>query len=540
MTSLSLRTKLWAPLIVCWVALLALTLFNAWSARSAAFDARRQALADVIDMAHSLIAGVQAEVQAGRLTQEAGQAQAVARVGSLKYSAGAGYVTIVLTDSVVLNNPASPKVNGKNMADFKDAKGNFIYRDIAAAGGSSSGAGFIRYWWPRPGAEVPSAKMSYVKRYAPWGWDLVAGDYVDDIEHNFHAALIKSSVALAVLGLLITVIAGTVTRNVLRTIGGEPEEAAGIARRIAAGDLTRPADNRSPSAEGSVLHAIEQMRQQLEALVARIHASARSITGSVREIAGGSLDLSSRTEAQASSLQQTAASMEELTATVKQNAEHARQVSDLAASASSIAEQGGNVVQQVVDTMREIDASSRKIADIIGVIDAIAVQTNLLALNAAVEAARAGENGRGFAVVAAEVRTLAQRSASAAKDIKRLILDSATTVQAGSQRADQAGTTMRDVVTRVRNVSGIVAEIASASHEQGNGIEQVNQALVQMDQATQQNASLAEQSTAATQLLQQAVGDLIETVQVFKLSGTETHQPEPVPTGGGGSRLSPG
>ncbi|HEX7689254.1 MAG TPA: methyl-accepting chemotaxis protein [Burkholderiaceae bacterium] len=511
----SLRQKLWAPLVVCWLALLALTLFNAFEARTKAYDARRQALSDVIQMADALIAGIKADVQAGKLTDDAGKAEALARVGALRYSNGAGYVTIVGTDSVVLNNPASPKINGKNMADFQDAKGNYLYKAIAAAG--VAGSGYIEYWWPRPGAKEPSAKLSFVKRSPSWGWDLVAGDYIDDIQQRFVDSLVKSVLALVVVGALLTAIATAVTRSVLRSIGGEPALAAAMARRIAEGDVSRhgPA---VAAAEGSVLHAVERMRQQLDTLVSRIHGSAEAITRSVREIASGSLDLSSRTESQASSLEETAASMEQLTATVRQNAENAGKAGELAESASTVAEQGGSAVDQVVQTMEAITGSSRRIADIIGVIDGIAFQTNILALNAAVEAARAGEQGRGFAVVASEVRTLAQRSASAAKEIKTLIQDSVEKVDAGSALVDRAGVTMRDVVANVRNVTGIVSAIAMASREQRSGIEQVNQSVVAMDQVTQQNAALVEQSTAATQMLQAEVDRLVETVRVFKVS----------------------
>ncbi|HEX7638034.1 MAG TPA: methyl-accepting chemotaxis protein [Burkholderiaceae bacterium] len=515
MAKLSLRQKLWAPLVVCWFALLALTVFNAFEARERAYDARRQALADVVEMADTLIAGVKAEVQAGKLDDAAGRAEASARVGSLRYSNGAGYVTIVGTDSVVLNNPASPKINGRNMADFKDAKGTYLYREIAAAG--VAGSGYIHYWWPRPGAKEASAKLSFVKRCSSWNWDLVAGDYIDDIQSTFIASLLKSVVALVVLGALLTVIASAVTRGVMRSIGGEPDLAAAMASRIAEGDVS--AHGRSLGApEGSVLHAIERMRQQLDSLVGRIHASAESITRSVGEIATGSVDLSGRTESQASSLEETAASMEQLTATVRQNAENAGKAGQLAESASAVAEQGGSAVEQVIRTMDAITGSSKKIADIIGVIDGIAFQTNILALNAAVEAARAGEQGRGFAVVASEVRTLAQRSASAAKEIKTLIQDSVEKVDAGSALVDRAGVTMRDVVANVRNVTDIVSSIALASREQRSGIEQVNQSVVAMDHMTQQNAALVEQSTAATQMLQSEVDRLVETVKVFKVT----------------------
>src|SRR5450830_240646 len=242
-----------------------------------------------------------------------------------------------------------------------------------------------------------------------------------------------------------------------------------------------------------------------------------SIKQSVDEIASGNMDLSNRTEEQASSLEETASAMQEITSTVKQNASNARQASELAVSASAVAEQGGSVVQQVVKTMDSINASSNKIVEIISVIDGIAFQTNILALNAAVEAARAGEQGRGFAVVASEVRNLAQRSASAAKGIKALSNDSGEKVGNGSKLVEQAGNTMEEVVTSVRRVTDIVGEITSAGQEQSDGIEQINHAITQMDETTQQNAALVEQAAAAAQSLQDQASHLAQVVGVFKL-----------------------
>lgn len=518
MPALSLRQKLLAPLVFCLLALLALTLFNAYQARSKAYEARQQALRDFVDSADSLIAAIAAEAKAGKLPEEDAKATAIARVGQLRYAGGAGYITSITTDSVVLNNPASPGINGKNMAGFQDAKGSYLYRNIAAVGASAQGNGYLTYWWPRPGAKEPSEKLAYAKRSTSWNWDLIAGDYVDDIQQAFIATIIKSVAALAVLGALLSLIAWMATRSVLQAIGGEPAVAAAIANRIAAGDLSQTGlEGTSHAPEGSVIAAVQRMSEQLRQLVTRIHDTAGIIHRSAGEIATGSLDLSQRTEQQASSLVETAASMEQLTATVHQNAENAQQASQIASGACAVAERGGTVVDQVVSTMGEINTSSRRVVDIIGVIDGIAFQTNILALNAAVEAARAGDQGRGFAVVAGEVRTLAQRSASAAREIKTLIQASVERVDAGATLVDQAGQTMREVVTTVRNITGIVTEIASASREQSTGIEQVGHAVTDMDRVTQQNAALVEQSSAATQVLQQESEKLSRLTASFKL-----------------------
>jgi methyl-accepting chemotaxis protein len=307
-----------------------------------------------------------------------------------------------------------------------------------------------------------------------------------------------------------------ITRSLTRQLGGEPAYAADIAARIAGGDLGTDVQLRAGD-ETSLLFAMKSMRDRLARIVSEVRQGTDAIASASGEIASGNLDLSSRTEEQASSLEETASSMEELTSTVKQNADNARQANMLAQTASTVAGQGGDVVAQVVQTMGSINDSSKKIVDIITVIDGIAFQTNILALNAAVEAARAGEQGRGFAVVAGEVRTLAQRSAAAAKEIKALIGDSVDKVEAGTKLVDQAGSTMSDVVSSIQRVTDIMAEISAASQEQTSGIEQINQAISQMDDVTQQNAGLVEEAAAASEALQNQAARLAELVSVFRL-----------------------
>ncbi|WP_413628669.1 methyl-accepting chemotaxis protein [Herbaspirillum frisingense] len=317
--------------------------------------------------------------------------------------------------------------------------------------------------------------------------------------------------------ILCVIAAWLVTRSITRPLN----EAVNVASAVAQGDLTVQIADTSKDETGMLLASLKTMNQNLHRIVSEVRTGTDTINTASSEIATGNLDLSSRTEEQAGALEETASAMEELTSTVKQNADNARQANQLAATASEVAVQGGSVVGQVVQTMGEINDASRKIVDIISVIDGIAFQTNILALNAAVEAARAGEQGRGFAVVASEVRTLAQRSASAAKEIKALIDDSVARVDNGSRLVEQAGSTMSEVVASVRRVTDVVAEISAASHEQSDGIEQINQAIVQMDEVTQQNAALVEQAAAAAQSLQEQSVRLSETVGVFKLSSND-------------------
>ena len=316
------------------------------------------------------------------------------------------------------------------------------------------------------------------------------------------------------------------TRSITRPLG----QAVVLARKVADGDLTGSIVVESKDETGQLLQALKDMNEGLLKIVTQVRFGTDTIASASHQIATGNLDLSSRTEQQASSLEETASSMEELTSTVKQNADNARQSNQLALSASEVAMRGGAVVSQVVDTMSEINESAKKIVDIIGVIDGIAFQTNILALNAAVEAARAGEQGRGFAVVASEVRTLAQRSASAAKEIKELIGDSVDKVSIGSRLVDDAGATMREVVESVKRVTDIMSEITAASQEQTDGIEQINQAVMQMDQVTQQNAALVEEAAAAAESLQGQASHLSQVVSVFKLDDNGATLMTAVPT----------
>ena len=332
--------------------------------------------------------------------------------------------------------------------------------------------------------------------------------------------LLQLALALA-LALLAAVVAGVLgvvmARTVGRALGGDPADACAVLRRIAQGDLASSAH--AGAAPVGLMADLVDMQAALRQLVAQVRDSTLTISHASSEIAQGNHDLSARTEQQASALEETAASMEELSSTVRQNADNARQASVLAVGASQVAQQGGSVVAEVVATMQGINDSARKIGDIIGVIDSIAFQTNILALNAAVEAARAGEQGRGFAVVASEVRTLAQRSAEAAREIRVLIGASVERVERGSALVDRAGSTMGEVVQSIARVSAIVSEISAASSEQSEGVAQIGEAVLHMDRATQQNAALVEQSTAASQSLSDQAQRLSLAVQVFRLPG---------------------
>jgi len=331
---------------------------------------------------------------------------------------------------------------------------------------------------------------------------------------GMNTPLNTASIALAVtLALLILGVVTWVMRSITRSL----DDAVHVARQVADGDLATPINADRRDEMGRLLQALAAMQGSLRRVVGGVRASAIGVSRASADIARGNAQLAQRTEEQASSLEETASSIEELTGTVRLNAQNAQHANELAAGASRVAERGGEVMGQVVQTMEAITASSRRIADIIGVIDGIAFQTNILALNAAVEAARAGEQGRGFAVVAAEVRSLAQRSAEAAREIKALIADSVGKVESGGRLVDEAGRTMGEIVDGVQRVTAIMAEISAASEEQSSGIEQVNRAIAQMDQATQQNASLVGEASNATRMLEQDAARLAEAVAVFEL-----------------------
>ncbi|QPF74748.1 hypothetical protein G8A07_18700 [Roseateles sp. DAIF2] len=507
---MKLRTRI---LLLCAVTLLGMTVL-ATVALSTLYQSmmkeRTAQLSTLVVLAHAAAEKAHALELSGKLSREEAQAEAKKVIGAFhqkdQYFFVRGY-----SDDVNLVHP-NPKRIG-----IVDAKGGREAGERYRAALQGKTIGTVVAPGTRPGTKDEVEKLYAIVKFTPWDWIIGFGDYIDDIQQSFWRSTV---ILLAIAGLLMAVIAALawdMLRSLVRQLGGEPQYAAEVVRRIAQGDLSVEVATRAGD-EASVLQAIRTMRDNLARLVNQVRESTDSITTASAQIAAGNGDLSMRTESQASALQQTASSMEELTATVQQNADNARRANELARSAAEVAVRGGEVVHQVVGTMGSIEQSSRKIVDIIGVIDGIAFQTNILALNAAVEAARAGEQGRGFAVVAAEVRSLAQRSAAAAKEIKGLIDDSVDKVGQGSQLVEQAGSTIREVVSSVQRVSTMVSEISTASSEQGDGIAQVNQAVAQMDQGTQQNAALVEEAVAAAQSLSQQAVALSGTVSQFRLA----------------------
>ena len=404
-----------------------------------------------------------------------------------------------------------PTKEGRNILESKDSNGREFIKEIL-----ETKTGAITYPWlnAEQGETSPRDKMVAYAFFKEWNWVIAGGTYKDEITREAaqlrNRYIVFGLIALGLFALtLYLVVRATITRPLML--------ARDAAVQIAEGNLTASIDSSQRDEIGRLAEAMNGISRNLSSVVGKVRDGAEQIATASREISTGNLDLCTRTEQQASNLAATATSMEQLTVTVKQNADNARQANQMALNASSVAQKGGAMVARVIDTMNEINQSSRKISDIIGVIDGIAFQTNILALNAAVEAARAGEQGRGFAVVASEVRNLAQRSAAAAKEIKSLIGASVDQVDAGSKLVESAGVTMDEVLASVARVTDIMAEISAASAEQSGGIEHVNRSINEMDQATQQNAALVEEASAAAEAMQEQAATLAGAVRLFKL-----------------------
>ncbi|WP_038750620.1 methyl-accepting chemotaxis protein, partial [Burkholderia sp. ABCPW 111] len=400
MNRMSLNRKLWLALALVWIGLLGVGAWSAFETRATMLAERKEGMANLVDSAAGVVKAYHALAQSGKMSDDDARREALERLSAMRYG-DSGYLFVMDSKPVVLMHPTLPKLVGTQVGDYLDPDGKPLFVTILNAA-KESGRGFAEYRGRLPHSETAVPKISYVTRFAPWDWNISSGVFVKDIDTVYYETLVGHLAVVFVIGLVITAAMLVIIRNVRASLGGEPDEAAALAARIASGDLSRPVAVRAGD-KSSMMAAMRDMQGRLQATIGGIRQAAESIAAASHEIAAGNHDLSQRTEQQAASLEETAASMEELTATVKQNAENARQASGLANSASEIALKGNDVVSRVIGTMGEINDSSQKIADIIGVIDGIAFQTNILALNAAVEAARAGEQGRGFAVVAGEV-----------------------------------------------------------------------------------------------------------------------------------------
>lgn len=521
--SLSFKRKITLLLIGIGAGLLLIFGLSIVQIRGEIIEGRKSALRAAVESTMTIVAGYQAAAKSGAMSDSdarkaASDAVKLARYGLDKSKPD--YFYILTTDGTAVMHPFNRGwTPGKSALGTKNAFGvDTVKLLIDAVAVSKTRVATVETMVVKPGDTSPNAvlypKLQYLAAVPEWNWIVGSGLYMDDVDAQVREAaflqLALCAAVLAAIGLLAVLISG----SVLKQLGGEPALAIDVMDKIAQGNLAVDV----PSAPvGSVIDGLRRMVGSMRSTVTQVRASTDSVNTASIEIAAGNNDLSSRTEETSANLQKAASALEQLTGTVKQSADSAQQANQLAATAADVAQRGGQVVSQVVSTMDDINNSSRKIADIIGVIDSIAFQTNILALNAAVEAARAGEQGRGFAVVASEVRSLAQRSAVAAKEIKNLIDTSVDKVDAGSRLVADAGLTMGEIVASVQRVRDTIGEITAAASEQSKGIAQVNQAVAQLDQMTQQNAALVEQSAAAADSLRELAARLLQAVSSFDI-----------------------
>ncbi|WP_175816856.1 methyl-accepting chemotaxis protein [Burkholderia diffusa] len=512
---LSFKQRLGLPLILSLLCLILLSVTDAYRSREMRVEERKSDLVHATQIALATVAFYAKRADAGALSAEQAQKQAMDVIRGMRYGeAGSGYFSIVNSKGGVLMYPFDASIQNKPLSELNPKVAAIVQQQIDLA--TRTGSGFQRFHYPKEtsGVTTNAARIAYVDTYRPWDWIINTSLFVDDIDTAFHDSLLQSLGVCALIALMMSGIVVVLNRGIARTMGGEPGYAVEIAGRIAANDFTT-AIVTAPNDRGSLLYSMKRMQANLSGAINGIKSSAGSIASAAAQISAGDLDLSRRTERQAASLQETAASMEELSSRVGQNTDNVRQASEVALQAVRVAERCNGVVAQVVDAMGSIDASSGRIAEIVGIIEGIAFQTNILALNAAVEAARAGEQGRGFAVVASEVRSLAQRSSSASKEIRGLIHESVGRVRGGVELVNAAGTSMAEIMQAISRVTGLMEEIAAASVEQGRGIDQVNQAVSEMDRATQHNAAYVEEVAAAAQSLDDQSKQLVAMISNF-------------------------
>ncbi|MBT9502600.1 MAG: cache domain-containing protein [Burkholderiaceae bacterium] len=474
-------------------------------------QARMDATRQHVEVAHGVLVWAQAQETANTLTREQAQRLAIGAIARLRYDANEYFWINDMRPRMVMH-PFKPELDGKELGDVKDPNGFALFSAFVATV-NKQGKGFVAYQWPKPGSATPVDKISYVQGFEPWGWVIGSGIYTGDLKQALQERLLwVAGVVVVALSL-----AGYLFLSFYRVMDGGLRETRRHLRAMTDGDLTTSPSPWGNDEAAQLMHELRSMQDSLRGMVLRVRRSSDEIVQSSREIASGAMELSARTEQSAANLEQSAASMEQIAATVKSTAAHTEEASRVASHNAMVAGDGGRAMRDVVQTMEGIRSASSKIGEIIGTIDAIAFQTNILALNAAVEAARAGEQGRGFAVVASEVRMLAQRSADAAREIKALIGSSVDQVEAGTGVVRKAGATIEDIVASSQRVNQLLCEVAAGASEQNLGINQIGQAVQELDRMTQQNAAMVEQTAAAATAMRVQAQTLDAEVSRFKI-----------------------
>lgn len=502
--ALIISVALTVPLLV----LLALQLrFQYTDAMASTLAATRQQ----VEIAHGVVALFHAQEQAGVLTGDQARQSARQAIAKLRYGSS-GYFWINDMQARMVVHPIQSKLDGQDVSGMRDPNGMAIFLAFVDTV-RQHGEGMVRYQWPKPGQEAPADKLSYVKGFAPWGWVIGSGLYIDDLQARMYGQLVLDSLIITASLL----VAAYLFTSFYRVINGGLLETRRHLKAMTEGDLTttpRPWGNDEPA---ELMHDLKAMQESLRHMVQRVRHSSKEIVHSTGDIATGMADLSSRTERAAVSLEQSAASMEQITATVTHTLANTETAVQVARQSAEIASEGGRVMGEVVSTMEEIRSASARIGEIISTLDGISLQTNLLALNAAVEAARAGEQGRGFAVVAGEVRLLAQRSTQEAREIRGLIANSVTQVETGMAVVRKAGAAIGAIVDSSRQVNELLEGITASAREQNIGITQIGQAVHELDRATQHNAALVEETASASAAMRDQAQVLFEAVAQFQL-----------------------
>ena len=515
LAALSLRRQRLIGVAVLWLILAIMIAVNAWQSRALLYHEREQRMVTAVDIAISTLEHFDELAQQGEMTQEEAQTLAFDTIRDVRFGEENNYLFALTGDLKMLAHPS--RARGDDLSNVTDPQGTLIFQSILDSA-RVTGQGFTEYYsnFARGNDAMPLVR-AYTEAYAPWDVYVASGVFMGDISHTIMSQLIKTIMVGLLAGVLVTLAFWGMISLILRRLGGEPSYAASVVGRIAQGDLTAEV-KLSTNDTSSLLYDIQQMRDKLHATMQEIHATSAAVDQNSGDIAAGNQELSSRTEQQAAALQQTSASMEEVTATVRQNAENVEQAKELVRSASDTSQVGQQAIGEAVTSMQEISAEAAKISDIVTLIDSIAFQTNILALNASVEAARAGEHGRGFAVVAGEVRQLANRSATAAHEIKTLINTSNAQVDNGASLVTTAKERMQHIDQQIQRINDLFADITAATHEQTQGIEQINVAIAQLDQSTQDNASMVQQTADSAHDLKQRSQSLNSIVNHFTLT----------------------
>ena len=485
-----------------------------WLLKNGADDsmrARMDATRQHVEVAYSLLEWAHAQEVGGQMTREAAQGAAIGAIRQLRYDTKEYFFITDMQPRMVMH-PIKPELDGKDLSGLKDPNGFALFQEMVNTV-RRNGKGFVAYQWPKPDSDHSVDKISYVSGFAPWGWVVGSGVYTGDLRDAAREQMLyATAIVLAALS-----IAGYLFLSFYRVMNGGLKETRRHLSAMANGDLTSAPSPWGKDEAAELMLDLRHMQQSLIAVVRRVRASGDQILNSSGEVASASLDLSKRTEQAASNLETAAASMSDLTQTVVNGSQLSDEASKVARHNAEVAADGGRVMREVISTMDAIRGSSSRISEIIGAIDSIAFQTNILALNAAVEAARAGEQGRGFAVVASEVRVLAQRSAEAARQIKKLIDDSVSQVEAGTGIVRRAGTTIDEIVAASQRVDALLMQIADGAREQGGGITRIDKAVEELERMTQQNAALVEETAAASAAMNDQAHGLVQEVSHFRI-----------------------